>query len=256
MAIAKGDFIVLDYTARTQPTETSKGVVFDTTKEAIARAAGIYVEGKKYGSIGICVGAGYILPTLDSQLIGKEPNTNFGVKILAGHAFGFKDAKLIRLIPMRKFKEENTMPKVGLPVVIDGQNGIVKTVSSGRVLVDFNHPQAGKDVEYAVNVGPVITDPTVQLQITLAQFKDTVGYVEDNVATVTFPQELPKELQPIVEAHIKQLMPKLTGVKFKVNTSSPATPSVADQKAAHAASKAANAKAANTKATGAKPEPK
>ncbi len=46
------------------------------------------------------------------------------------------------------------------------------------------------------------------------------------------------------EAHIKQLMPRLTAVKFKANTSSaPATPSVADQKAAHAASKAANAKA-------------
>jgi len=248
MAIAKGDFIALDYTARIQPTADSKGVVFETTKEAIAHAAGIFVQDKKYGSVGICVGAGHVLPNLDSQLIGREPNTSFTVKLLAAHAFGFKDAKLVRLIPMSKFKEENTMPKVGLVVFINGAQGIVKTVSAGRVLVDFNHPQAGKDVEYAVNVGDIITNETVQLQIVLAtQFKDTVGYVENNVATVTFPAEVPKEYHPVFEAQIKVLMPKLTSVVFRSKnskSSSAPMPTVAEQKAAHAAAKAANAKKA------------
>ncbi len=251
MAIAKGDFIALDYTARTQPTADSKGVVFDTTKEAIAHAAGIYSQDKKYGSVGICVGAGHVLPNLDSQLVGREPNTSFTVKLIAAQAFGFKDAKLIRLIPMSKFKAENTMPKPGLPVIIDGAQGIVKTVSSGRVLVDFNHPQAGKDVEYAVNIGHIIADPTVQLQVVLAtQFKDTVGYVENNIATVTFPTDIPKEYHPVFEAQIKHLLPKLTGVVFRSKTSSSSSapmPTVAEQKAAHAAAKAANA--ANAKKT-------
>ena len=40
----------------------------------------------------------------------------------------------------------------------DGKMGKVLSVSGGRVLVDFNHPLAGKEVIYEINVKKIIQD--------------------------------------------------------------------------------------------------
>ena len=55
------------------------------------------------------------------------------------------------LIP--NFRLSQTLnPIPSLPVNIDNLNGIIRTVSGGRVIVDFNHPLSGRVLSYNVKV--------------------------------------------------------------------------------------------------------
>jgi len=44
------------------------------------------------------------------------------------------------------------MPSIGDVVEVNGARGIVKQISGGRVIIDFNHPLAGKTLVYKVRV--------------------------------------------------------------------------------------------------------
>ena len=86
MAVKKGDFIRLNYTAKIQET----GDVFDTTDEAVAKEAGILVENKNYGAIPIVVSGGHVLKGLDESIIGMEEGEEKTVDITPEDGFGLE----------------------------------------------------------------------------------------------------------------------------------------------------------------------
>lgn len=212
MAIKKYDFIEVDYTGKTK----ESGFVFDTTQESVAKEAGIHNPQAKYGPAVICVGKHHILSGIDKNVEGKEPGT-YTFELSPEEAFGKKNAKMIQLIPTNKFTKENIQPQVGLQVNIDGHIGVIKTVTGGRTLVDFNHPLSGKDVTYDVTINKIVTDKKEQVQ---ALLKMTLGVadipvlVEGDKATITFKQELP---DPIKEQFNKEIA-ETTGLKELVWT--------------------------------------
>ena len=146
--IKKNDFIEIEYTGKTKDEQ----MVFDTTDEKLAKEEEIFQKGAQYGSAVICIGQGQIIEGLDNKLVDKEEGKDYTIDLQPEEAFGKKSAKLIQLVPTRKFKESEVMPQPGLQVQIDGMNGIIKTVSGGRTLVDFNHPLSGKIIEYDVKI--------------------------------------------------------------------------------------------------------
>ncbi len=148
--IKKGDFIELDYTGRLS--EDNK--VFDTTLLDVAEKEGFRARQGFRPTI-ICVGEGHLLPALDDFLVGKGLGKH-SCSLEAERAFGKKDAKLLKLIPLQKFREAKVQPVQGLEVNIDGHYGVIRSVSGGRVTVDFNHPLAGKDVSYELDVKRVV----------------------------------------------------------------------------------------------------
>src|SRR3989338_4513746 len=151
--IKKNDFIEVSYTGKTK----EENFVFDTTEETVAKEAGIYNPEGKYGTLIICVGQHHLLPGLDKFVEGKDLG-NFTVELPPEEAFGKKNAKLIQLIPTSKFNQQRIQPQVGLQVTIDGHLGVIKTVTGGRTLVDFNHPLSGKNVLYEISIKKKITD--------------------------------------------------------------------------------------------------
>jgi len=62
------------------------------------------------------------------------------------------------MIPIKIFFQHKINPVQGAVLNFDGKMGKVLSVSGGRVLVDFNHFLAGKDVIYEVNVKKIIQD--------------------------------------------------------------------------------------------------
>ena len=154
MAVKKGDFIRLEYTGKVQET----GNVFDTTDENVAEEAGIKLENKNYGAIPIVVGGGHVLKGLDEALIGMEEGEEKTVEITPEEGFGLRDPKLLQLIPMGEFKKQGMKPEVGMAITSDGVTGIIRSVSGGRVRVDFNHELAGKNLEYNIKVLKEIED--------------------------------------------------------------------------------------------------
>ena len=59
---------------------------------------------------------------------------------------------------MGEFKKQGMKPEVGMAITSDGTTGIIRSVSGGRVRVDFNHELAGKNLEYDIKVIKVIDD--------------------------------------------------------------------------------------------------
>ncbi len=154
MAVKEGDFIRLEYTGKVQET----GNVFDTTDENVAEEADIKLDSKSYGAIPIIVGGGHVLKGLDEALIGMEEGEEKTVEITPEEGFGLRDPKLLQLIPMGEFKKQGMKPEVGMAITSDGVTGIIRSVSGGRVRVDFNHELAGKNLVYNIRVVKEIED--------------------------------------------------------------------------------------------------
>lgn len=154
MAIKEGDFIRLDYTGKVKET----GDIFDTTSEEVAEEAGLKTENKTYGPIPIAVGVGHVLKGLDSGLAGMEAGEKKTIEVKPEEAFGARDPKAIQLIPMSEFKRQNVRPQVGMNITLEGHNGKIRSISGGRVTVDFNHELAGKTLVYDVEVKEIIED--------------------------------------------------------------------------------------------------
>jgi FKBP-type peptidyl-prolyl cis-trans isomerase 2 len=209
MVIKNKDFVEIEYTGKVK----EGGIVFDTTNEKIAKENEIYNEKMTYGPVVICVGENQVLAGLDKALEEKEVGNDYSVELKPEEAFGKKDAKLIQLIQTSKFLKQNVQPVPGLQVNIDGAMGLVKTVSGGRTLVDFNHPLSGKDVIYDIKIMKLITEDIEKLKAFLKlqlDLKEVDVNIENNEAKVQLKQDIPEEAKKKLGEKIKELIPTIT----------------------------------------------
>ena len=154
MAIDDKAFIRLNYTGKVKET----GQVFDTTYEEVAEEAGIKNEEKDYHPMVLAVGSSQLIPKLHEEIRKLDVGDKQTVEIPCEDAFGKRDPRKIQLIPMKEFKKQNIKPFVGMPISLEGNPGIVRTVDGGRVRVDFNHELAGKDIVYDLEIVETIED--------------------------------------------------------------------------------------------------
>ncbi len=211
--VKKNDFVEIDYTARLK--EGSK--VFDTTKENVARENGLSSENPDYSPIIICVGENSILKAVEEQIIGKETGKDYTFEISQGSAFGKKDARLIQMIPINKFRQQNIQPVPGLQLNVDGVFGVVKTVSGGRCMVDFNHPLAGKDLVYEVTIKRVVEDGKEKLKSLLKVhlgIPDAEVEMNEGNAAVKPKRKLAKQVQEEFNKIACRLIPGIKNVTF------------------------------------------
>jgi FKBP-type peptidyl-prolyl cis-trans isomerase 2 len=198
--VQKGEFIQMHFTGKLRD-----GTIFDSTHPDISKQIG----SKRAGPVTICVGEHMLIPGLDEALEGK--NGKFSVTIAPDKAFGTKDPKLLKIIPTRQLLQQQIRPYPGLQLNVDGEYGIVRTVSPGRTVVDFNHPLASQEVTYDVEILGKIEDAKSQVKAII----DPIGLpyldveVEGTKATIKVPQMYP---QPILTALDERIM-KLTSIK-------------------------------------------
>jgi FKBP-type peptidyl-prolyl cis-trans isomerase SlyD len=209
MSIKKGDFIEIDYVGRLQ----GDGKIFDLTSEAVAKKEGLYHDHQQYGPQIICVGEGGVVKGLDAFLIGKQMGTHT-LSLTPDDAFGKKNAKLIKIIPISAFKKQQMRPFPGLQVNIDGYMGIIKTVSGGRVIVDFNHPLASKDLIYEIEIISVVTDLNKKIKSTLDLIqKDAKFTLNENNLVININLDAKQHNQ--LKEEIKKRIPEIKEIKFE-----------------------------------------
>jgi len=211
MAVKKDDFIEIDYTGRLKEDNS----VFDTTIEQVAKDNGVHNPNAEYGPVIICLGERQIVPGLDEALQGKEPGKH-KVELPPEKAFGKKDAKLIQMVPLMKFTQHEIKPFPGLQINIDNAVGTVKTVSSGRVLVDFNHPLSGKELVYEIEIKRVVTDKKEQIDSLLKLLlgiKEAKIDIKDNKAKVELKVQLPPPIAEELKKKIKAVV-KIDDIEF------------------------------------------
>jgi FKBP-type peptidyl-prolyl cis-trans isomerase SlyD len=209
--INKDDFVQIEYTGKTK----SENVIFDTTDAKIAKDN--HMQGENYGPMVIQVGAGSVLKGLDSALVGKEEGKDYHIEIKAEDAFGKKSAKNIQLISTAKFHKQQVNPMPGMQVTIDNMIGIIKTVTGGRTLVDFNHPLASQDLVYHVKINRIVTDDKEKADALLGHMfgKENISteFVADTLK-VKFKTKLPKEIEGSIEKKVKEAIPGIGKVEF------------------------------------------
>ena len=212
MTIKKQDFVEIEYTGSLKDGD----LIFDTTDEKIAKDNGIYNSEHQYGPIKIMIGGNQVLPGLDRFMIDKEPG-KYKVNLEPTEGFGKKNAQLLKLIPKKIFIKQQINPMPGLPVNIDGMNGIIKTVSGGRCIVDFNHPLSGKELVYELKINKILTEEQdkvaaiLELQTKKENF-DLV--VEGEKAVITLKKKgFQKPLQDLIKDMIKKFT-KIRTVEF------------------------------------------
>ncbi len=207
MKVKKGDFVELDFVGRIKET----GTIFDLTSEKEAKDNNIYNPNLTYKSVVICIGENEIIKGLDEELIGKEIKKKYMIDIPEEKAFGKKNPKLIKLIPSKAFKQQKIAPFPGLQINIDGIIGTIRAVSGGRIIVDFNHPLAGKNLIYALTINRIISDDKERIKAILKTDKAKVE-IKGSEAKITL--NIPEKLQEILEKRIKKLVSKVKKITF------------------------------------------
>ena len=215
--IKEHDFIDLNYTGK-----LTDGTVFDTTIEAVAKENGFNNEKANFAPAVICVGEKQILPGLDAQLVDKEIGKDHDVKLSAEEAFGKRDVKKMRIMPISAFKEHNMQPQPGMQIDADGKVGTVSRVSGGRVIVNFNHPLAGKKVSYSYKINRVVLDTSEKIKAflnTTMKIREDVMNIEvvdGKKAIVKLPNALPAGLGDILSKKIASLV-RIDSVEFALD---------------------------------------
>jgi len=201
MPIKANDFVEIEYTGKLK----DGNIVFDTTDTAVAKAQGL--PKSHYGPVVVCIGQGQLLKGLEENMLGKDPGS-YTISLTAEQAFGKKNAKLIQMIPTKKFLEQQIQPLPGLRLNIDSMHCTILQVTGGRVMADFNHPLAGKDVVYEVKITKLVTDKKEQLKALFAMFlniSDATITVEGTKAKVVLTQKLPEQIIPELQKKINEL---------------------------------------------------
>lgn len=202
----EGDFIRIDYIARIK----ESGQIFDLTDEEVAKKEEVYNPQVRYGPMPVIIGSKFLIKGLEDALKDMKVGEEKHLIVQPEDAFGQRSEKMIKLIPESEFSKQNMVPYQGMPVRIKNLQGRVLSVSGGRVKVDFNHPLAGKELEYDLEVKEEIKDSSEKVKSVLQFFYRPTGNeevkVSKNGAEVKLDPEsdLPKKLkEKIAETIVK-----------------------------------------------------
>lgn len=215
--LKRNDFVEIDFIGKIK----SSGQIFDLTKEDVAKKEGIYDKNQSYKPMIICLGEGQLLQGIDSAIEGKEVGQEFEVELQPEKAFGQRNPKLIQLTTLKIFKDKKVTPMPGLQLTIDGVLATIRSVSGGRVVLDFNHPLAGKSLVYHIKINRQITDAKEKLESLCYQILHTEAKIKVEDAKVEVEiKNLDKFKDNVLEqfkAYAKKLIPELDKKEITFN---------------------------------------
>ena len=123
---------------------------------AVAETGQAAVENSKDGGepIAILFGHGNIIPGLEKAMDGREAGDSFQATVPAAEAYGERREGLSQRIPKKHFGAQKLEP--GMQVVLQTNFGpravTIEKVGMSVVDVDLNHPMAGKDLDFDIEI--------------------------------------------------------------------------------------------------------
>lgn len=218
------DFIKLEYSGK-----DADGNVFDSTNGDAAKT----LHGKE-GPLLIIFGVDRLPIGLEEAVSKLDKGKELEITLGPEKAFGNIKKNLIRVFPPSYFKSHNLRPEPGLTVYMDTNHGrifgTVKSVSSGRITVDLNHPLAGKKVSYNLKVTDIIADTKIKIESLLDRhgIKGTVT-LEKDVLTLELPKKADNPQHEFIKvqllALIKRLFKNIKNIEVK-DSGAEAKPSI------------------------------
>jgi peptidylprolyl isomerase len=106
------------------------------------------------------IGKSRLIPAFQETVVGMKPGKSRTVKIAADEAYGPRREEMVVAVEKNKFPE-NVKPYVGLELDVHQQNGKIFAakvidITEGSVTLDANHPLAGKDLIFDIELVEII----------------------------------------------------------------------------------------------------
>ncbi len=229
MATKQGDFLLLNYTLKVK----EDGKTVDTTYEAVAKTAHIHHGDESYGAKFVILGEGWIPKGLEERLLEMEAGTPATVELPPDKGYGARDPAKMRLVPLRKFREQNIDPQPGRQVELDGRPAVVRAVGAGRVQVDYNHPLAGRTLIYDVSIEKILDDDNEKvlniISRRIPEVKNDKFTLtrQDSDLTIDVPEEAfylsgLQIAKKAVSSDIQKYFPAVGGISFRETFKRPA----------------------------------
>jgi FKBP-type peptidyl-prolyl cis-trans isomerase SlyD len=113
-------------------------------------------------------GAMEILPALEKELTGKNIGEKYEIKIECEDAYGKRNDDLIELVDKKEFASFDQEIEAGMEIEMETEEGIfpvyISKVEGETVTVDMNHPLAGMDLVFNVDITDMRDATTEELE--------------------------------------------------------------------------------------------
>ena len=136
--VQDGNIVTIHYTGRFRD-----GTQFDTSHE-------------RGQPLTTTVGSGELIAGFNNALVGMNEGENKTVTILADDAYGERMPEAVTTLERTAFPEDFTL-EPGMPVPLMNENGehlmaTITEVTDESVTADLNHPLAGEDLIFEIEV--------------------------------------------------------------------------------------------------------
>lgn len=140
MKIQKGSKVKLDYTGKLED-----GSVFDTSKHE-----------EHSHPLEFVAGEGQVVAGFDSAVMGMEKGEKKTFTLEPKDAYGMPNPEMYKPFPKDKLPKEQEV-KPGMALVFQSPEGqqipvLVKDVNETEVILDMNHPLAGKTLTFEIEI--------------------------------------------------------------------------------------------------------
>ncbi len=103
-------------------------------------------------------GHGNLVPGLERELAGKNAGDKLSVQLAAADGYGEYDKQLVQRVPLRSLRGISDL-KVGMRLQAQTQQGpravMVTHIAGDMVTLDGNHPLAGKNLSFEIEIAAV-----------------------------------------------------------------------------------------------------
>lgn len=148
--VKPGDTVRVDYTGKLED-----GTIFDTSREDVAKRAGIYVEGREYVPLTFVAGSGQVVEGFDEGVIGMKVEEEKTLTIPPEEAYGEYNESGVLSIPIEELNVTNRseLPQAGQTFTdMYGRPFKVTAVNDTYITIDTNHPLAGKTLIFDIKL--------------------------------------------------------------------------------------------------------
>lgn len=112
------------------------------------------------GPLEFTVGAGEVIPGFDEAVRGLDLGESKTVTIPSAEAYGPRSEEAMQAFPRNAFPDE---PEIGWMVELESEDGqrvpaVVAEIAEDEVTLDFNHPLAGQDLTFEIELVAITED--------------------------------------------------------------------------------------------------
>jgi FKBP-type peptidyl-prolyl cis-trans isomerase SlyD len=149
----EGEMAVVEYTGRTD------GEVFDTSRKDVAQENDLDRD-EEFKPVPVLIGENYVIEGFEDAV--EEMNvgdSKQGIEIPPGKGYGHRDSDDVEVYPESEFSQQGIQNiSRGDEIMVGQRRGRVVSAQSGRVRIDFNHPLAGQELTYDIEVVDLVDE--------------------------------------------------------------------------------------------------